>query len=137
MEVDLALLCDAATIDASGKLNILGIFDRIAVRSLPARHPRLSLVLRFTGGVDEAGTHDLAITLRDPDGEEMVNANGQMRLGAGPGSVSAGVKVPQVLNFDGLVFKRDGNFVFDVEVDGVHEVSIPLRVVESQRTAQA
>ena len=29
MDVDLALLADAATIDGAGKLNILGIFDRL------------------------------------------------------------------------------------------------------------
>ena len=34
MEIDLALLADAATVDVSGKLNILGIFDRIAVGEL-------------------------------------------------------------------------------------------------------
>ena len=38
MEIDLALLADAATIDASGKLNILGIFDRIGVTQFPAQH---------------------------------------------------------------------------------------------------
>ena len=32
MEIDLALLADAATIDAAGKLNILGVFDRINPR---------------------------------------------------------------------------------------------------------
>jgi hypothetical protein len=57
MEVDLALLADAATIDASGKLNILGIFDRLTTSSFPTRHPRLSLVLRFSAGVQEVGKH--------------------------------------------------------------------------------
>ena len=35
MEVDLALLADAATIDGSGKLNILGIFDRLTTSAFP------------------------------------------------------------------------------------------------------
>ncbi len=136
MDVDLAILCDAATIDASGKLNILGIFDRIGVRSFPARHGRLSLVLRFSGGIDETGSHDLEIALRDPDGGEVVRADGQMRLGARPGSVRSGLKVPQVLNFDGIVFQSPGDYVFDVTVDGDHQVMVPLQVMQVS-TAEA
>ena len=47
MDVDLALLADAATIDGAGKLNILGIFDRVHTPNFPARHPKMALVLRF------------------------------------------------------------------------------------------
>ena len=55
MEVDLALIADAATIDSSGKLSILGIFDRIGTSSFPAQHPHMVLVLRFIAAVNEAG----------------------------------------------------------------------------------
>ena len=41
MEIDVALLADAATIDAAGKINILGAFDRIEVQGFPAQHPRI------------------------------------------------------------------------------------------------
>ena len=63
MEIDLALLADAATVDAAGKLNILGIFDRISARSFPVRHPRLALVLRFRATMNEAGDHAVKILL--------------------------------------------------------------------------
>ena len=53
MEIDLAFLADAATIDASGKLSVLGIFDRIGVSQFPAQHGRITLVLRFTAGTSE------------------------------------------------------------------------------------
>ena len=84
MEVDLALLADAATIDGSGKLNILGIFDRLQTSAFPTRHPRLSLVLRFSAGVHEVGTHEVGITLKAPDGSEVVRIDGEMNLTAGP-----------------------------------------------------
>ena len=131
MDIDLAILADAATVDASGKLNILGVFDRLAVQEFPARHGRVSLVLRFRAGVQEAGRHEVEIVLRDPQGEEMVRADGNLQLGGGPQSVSEGIRVPQVLNFDGLVFQKEGRHVFDVKVDGEHHVSIPLRVSRS------
>lgn len=128
MEVDLALLADAATIDGSGKLNILGIFDRLGTSALPARHPHLSLVLRFSAGVHELGRHDVAIVLRAPDGKEVVRIDGEMNLSGGVRDVSSGVMVPHILNLDGLVFPTAGRYAFDVLVDSEHHVSIPLTV---------
>ena len=128
MEVDLALLADAATIDGSGKLNILGIFDRLGTNAFPTRHPRMTLVLRFAAGVDELGKHDVAIVLHGPDGKELVHIDGEMNLSTGPRGVATGVVVPHILNMDGLVFPAPGQYAFDVAVDGEHHVSIPLTV---------
>lgn len=137
MEVDLALLADAATIDASGKLNILGIFDRLSAPAFPTRHPRLSLVLRFAAGVHEIGRHRVGITLRAPDGKEVMRIDGEMNLSAGPGAVAGGVSVPHILNMDGLVFPIAGKYAFDVRVDGAHHVSIALTVDGPESSALA
>jgi len=137
MDVDLALLADAATIDGSGKLNILGIFDRLGATALPTRHPRLSLVLRFSAGVDEIGAHDVGIVLKGPNGEEVVRIDGEMNLSTGPRGVAAGVLVPHILNMDGLVFPVAGRYSFDVRVDGEHHVSIPLTVEGAANLARA
>jgi hypothetical protein len=134
VDVDIALLCDAATVDGAGKLNILGVFDRLNVSSFPARHGRMALVLRFRGTVAEAGEHELVIALRNPGGGELLRADGKLTIGAGPGSAQEGVRVPQVLNFDGLVFEEEGRYSFDVTVDGVHQVAVPLRVASASRT---
>ena len=127
MEIDLALLADAATIDATGKMNILGVFDRISVGQFPAQHGRIALVLRLTAGTSEVGTHEMQIRLTDPEGSEVLSLNGEIQLVGGPG-VSEGVRVPHVLNLDGLVFPGPGRYSFDVKVDGEHHVSISLVV---------
>lgn len=137
MDVDLALLADAATIDGSGKLNILGVFDRLKTSSFPTRHPRLSLVLRFSAGIHEAGRHEVGIALKAPDGKEVMRINGEMKLAPGPGGASDGVLVPHVLNMDGLIFPMAGRYAFDVAVDGEHHVSIPLSVEGPERTVRA
>ena len=128
MEIDLAFLADAATIDVAGKLNILGIFDRISVTEFPAPHPHVSLVLRFSASLGEAGNHQVEIVLRDPDGKEMMRLNGDLQVGPGPAMSGGEVRVPQVLNIERLVFPKAGRFIFDVAVDGVHQVSVPLVV---------
>ena len=128
MDIDLALLADAATVDGAGKLNVLGIFDRLGAGTFPARHPRMALVLRFAAPLDETGTHDVEIRLSDPDGKEVVSMNGELALGPGPGSMGDLIRVPHVLNLDGLVFPMAGLYGFDVRVDGEHCVTIPLTV---------
>jgi hypothetical protein len=137
MEVDLALLADAATIDAAGKLNILGVFDRLGGMGLPLRHPRMAMVLRFTAGVQEAGRHVVEIMLKDPDGEELVRVDGEMHLAPGSHAVGGGVRVPHILNMDGLVFPKAGRYAFDVRVDGEHHVTIPLVVASGPAGAEA
>lgn len=137
MEVDLALLADAATIDASGKLNILGVFDRLGGMGLPLRHPRMAMVLRFTAGLQEAGRHVVEITLKDPDGEELVRVDGEMHLAPGPHALGGGVRVPHILNMDGLVFPKAGRYAFDVRVDDEHHVTIPLAVASGSAGAEA
>jgi hypothetical protein len=136
MEVDLALLADAATIDGSGKLNILGVFDRLGTTAFPTRHPRMSLVMRFSAGVRELGRHAVAIAIKSPDGKELVRIDGEMNLAAGARGVASGILVPHILNMDGLVFPVAGRYAFDVIVDGKHQVSIPL-TVEGPPAAQA
>lgn len=128
MDIDLALLADAATVDGAGKLNVLGIFDRLGAGTFPARHPRMALVLRFTAGLDETGKHQVEIRLKDPDGDEVVRMDGELALAPGPGNAGNMIRVPHVLNLDGLVFPRSGLYGFDVRVDGEHCVTIPLTV---------
>ena len=131
MEIDLALLADAATIDASGKLNILGIFDRIGVTQFPAQHGRVTLVVRLTAGTSEIGSHEVHIRMSDPGGAEVLSLNGEIQLAGGPGARD-GIRVPHILNLDGLVFTGPGMYNFDVKVDGEHHVSLPLSVEGSQ-----
>ncbi len=126
MEIDLALLADAATVDAAGKLNILGIFDRISAGAFPAPHPHLSLVLRFGASVTEAGPHTVEIRLRDEGGGEIMKVQGDLNIGPGPAASGGQVKIPQVVNLERLQFPHPGRYSFDVLVDGKHQVSIPL-----------
>ena len=137
MEVDLALIADAATIDSSGKLGILGIFDRIGTSLFPAQHPHMVLVLRFIAAVNEAGKHQITIALKDPAGREVVGVDGEMQLGLGPAGGGSGIRVPHVLHLDGLVFPVPGLYAFDVRVDGEHHASLPLTVYGPESSAMA
>lgn len=131
MNIDLALLADAATVDGTGKLNILGIFDRISANAFPARHERMCLVLRFSATMAEAGSHTVEIRLQGPEQDELLRLDGEMNLGPGRGGPGSLIRVPHVLNLDGLVLPVPGAYTFDVRVDDVHHVAIPLTVADA------
>lgn len=135
MEIDFALLADAATVDASGKLNVLGVFDRIQAREFPARHGRISLVLRFSAATGDAGSHEVAIRLRGPEDEELLRLDGRMEVGGGPRPFPDGARMPQVLNLDGITFPKPGLFSFDISVDGRKIHSVPLHLEEAGSAA--
>ena len=128
MEIDLALTADAATIDGSGRLNLLGVFDQISARRFPARHGRLALVLRFVGSAADAGKHNLTIKLTSPGGDQLVSLSGEMNIKPGRGSIQTGIRVPHVINMDGIVFKEVGIHTFDISLDGRHCATLPLSI---------
>jgi hypothetical protein len=115
MNIDLAVLCDAATLDSSGKLHILGVFDQIQAAVFPARHDRIALVLRVATGPEDTGEHQADIRLVDPDGTQMLRLDGRLGVtGSRPGASS---HLPQILNLDGIIFPRPGVYRFEVRVD--------------------
>ncbi len=129
MKIDIALLADAATVDASGKLNVLGSFHRLRGPEFPLRHGRVSLVLRFALDPGDSGRLDVSIRMLGPEDQRIVELNGQ--VDAGPGDPDDRVRIPQVLNLDGVVFPTPGRYRFSVEVQGEEVRSIPLLVEKS------
>ena len=67
MQTEIFTLCDAATIDAGGKLNILGSFDRIYDVNFTCHHPICALAIKLRFDIGEDGHHTLDITFSDPD----------------------------------------------------------------------
>ena len=135
MDIDLALLADAANLDSNGKLNVLGVFDRIGTTTFPARHPRMVLILRFAAPISETGRHKVSIVLRGPDGTQMVRVDGEVQI-TPKGPVAGGIiRVPHILNLDGLVFHKPGPHAFDIEVGGEHHLALPLTVEGHQTKA--
>lgn len=127
MTIDLALLCDAATVDVAGKLNMLGIFDRIHAYEFPAQHGRITLVLRLEARAPDAGHHEVLIRLRTPDGSELLRLDGNLEVGPAPGDEIT--RIPHVLNLDGVVFPMAGAYAFEIIVNDQILAEVPLALV--------
>jgi hypothetical protein len=106
MQVKLALLADYANVTAEGKLNILGIFDRITVGEIPAVHPQMHLILRFEAHPAERNrVHNVEIRLYDPDGQTVFEVKGDV---VPQGSTGEPMSTNQILTLNNLQLSKPG-----------------------------
>jgi hypothetical protein len=61
--------CDYALTSQEGKLSIMGIFDRIFVRSLPAQHPSMCFVVVAKG--EPGSDHNIKLVITNPSGKKL------------------------------------------------------------------
>jgi hypothetical protein len=126
MNVQVAVLCDAAT-DDNGKLNLLGAFDTIYARELPAIHPQCAVALRLTFFAEDEGKHLLKLSFVDADGRPVMP----------PMEIPVEIALPEdlhfgtrnfIVNIQHLKFEQPGLYSVDVSLDGEPQTSIPLLV---------
>jgi hypothetical protein len=127
MNVQVAVLCDAAT-DDNGKLNLLGAFDTIFARELPATHPQCSVALRVTFFSADEGQRGLQINFVDADGHSIMPDFPP---------IPVDVRLPEdvhfctrnfVVNIQQLKFNEPGLYAVDIMFDGRSKANIPLLV---------
>ncbi len=129
MELDFALIADAANVSQEGKLNILGIFDTIWAREFPVRHAAMVFVLRVKADFTDQGSHTLEVRLLDADGEQLFRAEGPIQVpGSAPGRP---VKPHVIMGLSGVSFRSPGDYSFEVMIDGHHLKSVPLYIMEA------
>ena len=128
MDIEIFTLCDAAA-DYSGRLNILGVFDTVWVKQLPAIHPFCSVALRLRFEAIERGSHRLALHLVDNDGAMVVPPlEGEFGIDF-PDNQQVGT-INLVLNLGQLPLRRPGVHEVKLAVDGQVTGSVPFWVKE-------
>ena len=126
MDVEISALCDAATND-HGKLNILGTFDTITTKEFPTIHPQCAVAYRVRFSKVEEGPHDFRTTIVDEDGQAIMRPlEGKIDVKVPESSASVNL----VLNIHRLKIEKPGRFSIDLAIDGRHETSLPLVVLQ-------
>ena len=132
MDLDFALLADAADVSL-GKLYLIGgAFDTIHVPAFPATHPILAVVLRMLLGPNDVDRkHNLQILLLDADAKHIASAQGELTVPKSPGS-PAGWKQAVILplRFFNVPFKESGHYSVEILINGTMTKAIPLRVIQ-------
>jgi len=126
MQVEIFSLCDAATCD-SGKVNILGAFDSVFVKEIPAVHPHCAIVLRVRFDYLQGRDHEVTVNFINADGRDvMPPAKGKMHINFPENQRSVSHNL--ILNIQGLKLNELGEHAVELTIDGKHEGSLPLFV---------
>lgn len=124
MHISFAVFADGANLSQEGKLNVLGVFDALAVGGFPSVHPRTHFVVRLKGGAEDTGAHRLGFSWVNPDEESLWSSDGELNVAPGPNPafemdlpIIAVIDLP--LNMPGLYSMQvslDGNLVSEVRL---------------------
>ena len=112
-----------------GKLNVLGAFDNIFVKKMPAKHPTCAVAARIRFEKIEEGNHPIRINIIDGDGNSIgpkLDGNIPVRIGNNVDSTVVNL----VLNIQGLDFKTYGKYRIDLAIDGQIKGELPFHIRE-------
>jgi hypothetical protein len=135
LRIPMAFLADEANVSQEGKLNVLGIFDRIAAAEFPVVHPRMVFAFRVQAEYADAG-QNLVVRVRmvDEDGGVMFEANGEIS----PPSVPPGefATANQVFTLVGVQFPHPGSYKFIVNLGDLDPHETPFTVARAAAEEQ-
>lgn len=138
MKIPVAFLADEANVSQEGKLNVLGIFDRITASRFPTVHPRMVFAFRVQAEYADSGRrYPVHVRLVDEDGGVMFEANGEIQAPrVEPGGFST---ANQVFTLVGVRFPQPGSYKFIVHVgeQGPYETPFAVAAGEQQGNPQA
>ena len=131
MNIEVFSLCDAATVDVAGKLNVLGAFDTISTPGVPVFYPQCAIALRIRFQGIERGEHRVSVNFVNEDGKHIIpSANGTIKVSFPDEQRSGSANL--VLNLQMLKIEQYGEFSIDLAVDGSNVASLPLFVREKR-----
>jgi hypothetical protein len=126
MHLTFALFADAANLSQEGKLNILGVFDALQVGTLPALHPRATLVVHLKGSAADAGSHRVSLQWLSPSGTELWSSEGELGVSSPPPGV-VDMDFPLIAQLD-LPLDLPGGYLMRVGLDGATQAEVPVQV---------
>ena len=124
MKIELLALADFAA-DYGGKLSVMGIFDTIFARQMPAVHPHCCLAVKLRFDQEEVGQKHLRISICHDDGKLVLPAMEIPIQVAMPSGLESNT-IQVVANIAGMKLDQFGEYSIDLEIDCRHQGSSPL-----------
>ena len=130
MHISFAVFADGANLSQEGKLNVLGVFDALAVSGFPSVHPRTHFVVRLKGSVEDTGAHTLSFAWVNPNGEVLWSSDGELNVAPGPNPAFE-MDLPIIAVID-LPLNVPGLYTMQVSLDGDLTAEVRLHVGSTQ-----
>jgi hypothetical protein len=127
MKVEIFNVCDFATVDMSGKLTMVGVFDRIHAVSAPMAYGTFSLAIRLRFENIEEGQKRIKLSFVDSDGQQIVPSLEANILVQTPPQESSST-IHFVTTVMQLIFPKFGEYAVHLAIDGRQEGSTPVFV---------
>ncbi|MDA0232341.1 MAG: hypothetical protein O3B04_05045 [Chloroflexi bacterium] len=128
MEITLAVLADFASVSAEGKLNVMGIWDQVKTRQMPAQVLSPYLVMHLEANITEVEQPRLLrIQLVDADGRQLLAGEQQITINR-PTEAGVTPSFNVISRFPALQFPQPGLYKFAISIDTDHKRDISLRV---------
>jgi hypothetical protein len=130
MEARILLAADFANVDSSGKLNIIGAFNRLLVVSFPIIHPSMYLVIRLAAELGELETpRTLRVILNDEDGQEEWRTP-DINFTIPHPTDGRTAEFNPIIALNQMRFDKPGRHEFKVYVNGDWKGDIPIDLVK-------
>ena len=134
MKIAYTFVADAATTDASGKLNTLGIFDSVFSQEWPLVIPRMCLVVVVRAVAGEFNTEKtIGVEIFNPD--KVVIGKMALPIKIPPpvnGVVSAVFNA--LFNLEGVGFEKPGQYMFGISINDVPQASVILNAIQVSKS---
>ncbi len=121
MGLNYAFFCDAAVVDANGKLNVLGIYNRIFSSKFPLEYAKMTLVVSITGYYSEGGNLPIILNFIDKDGFHIIPQFDGTFANQQPG-LDANI----IYELNDVRFRQPGIYSVDIVVNNQHIGSVNL-----------
>jgi hypothetical protein len=127
MKIEILTICDFAQAEPTGKLNILGAFDRIVGREAPVARSVFAVAARIRFEAHEEGARIVSVSFIDSDGQPVIPVlRAKFTVKIHPHESSATLNYVMVV--PQIKFARFGDYQIDLAVDDKVEATIPLHV---------
>lgn len=131
MKINMLVTSDVAYIDpATGKLYLLGVFERIKTRNeFPIKYSRIAVTVRFgaNGPLESLVPHNFEIRLTDTDGMDLLQVAGTITLTRDDSGKI--LDTTTVLEINEVEFPHPGTYEFSAWIDGEKVSDTALELV--------
>ncbi|MEA3244791.1 MAG: hypothetical protein U9Q74_01415 [Gemmatimonadota bacterium] len=125
-----AVICEHQRAGQAGTIDLLGIFDRIAVPNVPAQHRGATFVVQIvTDDEADLGKHDFVVRIIRPTGKPLLEQRAVFQLRPEGGSWLAAGRL--AFEFHGLLLPDLGKYLFSLDVDGTPFARYAMTVVQA------
>jgi hypothetical protein len=135
MKTEIFTLCDFAA-EYAGKLSVVGAFDSVFVKQVPAVIPQCAVALRLRCEKRDAGKHLVKLAIADAEGKSLLTlAESPFEVVVNDPAPSVSVQMSLAIN--GLNVGNIGIYSIELHIDGRLVSEIPFYVYGIKNPAPA